>query len=364
MTRTSDIFSGFNLSTVADRERLLRVYRMWFERYPQDAKESLTQRLANGENALGAWFELLLHELLSRLGIRVEVIDIDNTDRTPDFLASHGYRSCYIEATTVNPRDNPSELDSNLVDALRMLNEMSSSDFQIRLIVNGRIRRPLSRNELNEKFGKMLRENDRDTVQKRMQEMGEWAAPSVEIKEEGWRLRGELVPISPEQQRVGKPQELIIGPVGTFSGDASPEVQKRVSNKAGKYGDLYVPLIVAANVIDVRFDREAEVAALFGAEQIRYFPNHPEIPDQLIRKPDGVWVRGGYKPRYTRLAGVIMFNGFLPWDPRGSVCVYVNPFGSNTEFPQPLYYLPQAVVEDRRLNWTKGIDVEILLATK
>lgn len=363
MIHTPNVFSGLDLSNLHDGEQLIERYGMWFERYPEYAKKSLTQRLSNEKNALGAWFELLLHELLFQLGCNVDVKDIDNPKRTPDYLASHGDRGCYVEATTVNPQDNPSSVDPNLQDALRILNSLSSSAFQMRLIVEGTIARTLSKGELVAKFGKLLTNHDPDAVKRQVQEFGEECAPYDEIRGKDWSLRGELVPISSGQLEGKESRDLIIGPLmGTYMGDASFEVQKRVSKKAGRYRLLDAPLIVAANVVDIRFDREAERAALFGPEQIRYFPNNPEIPDQLIRKPAGVWVEGGHKPRYTRLAGVIMFDGFYPRDPRGSVCLYVNPFIDEPELPKPLYRLPHAKGEYGHIR-CDGIDIETLLAT-
>ena len=357
MTYTSDIFSGFDVSNMRNGGRLLQTYEMWFERYPQYAKASLRQRLGNGDNALGAWFELLLHELLFQLGCKVDVIDIDNTEKTPDFSVSHGGRKCYVEVTTVNPGDNPSNVDRNLEDALYKLNTLNSSDFQIRLIVEGTISRTLSKKELINTFGNLLSDNDPGMVQERIQTMGEWAAPYAEFKGEDWCLRGELLPKSSDKRSRG----LIIGPMGSFAGDASPEVQKAVSKKAGKYDPCYAPLVVAANVLDIRFDREGEIAALFGQEQIQYFPGLPEVQDRLIRKPDGVWIKRGYEPRYTRLMGVIMFNGFFPWNPRGSVCLYLNPFVDNIDLPEPLCSLPRTNVENGYIRRMEGADWDYFL---
>ena len=361
MTHTSNIFSVFDLSNASDGGRLLQRYETWFERYPQCAQKSLRQRLAKERNAKGAWFELLLHELFLQFGCEVTVKDVNNENRSPDFLVDGFGRGCYVEATTVNPKDNPGPDDRNLQDAVRLLNTLESSDFQIDLSVEGKILNPVSKKELSKKFGALLSEHDPVMVREQIALMGGDGAPYAEIKHNGWVLRGTLRLIPPE----GKHRtslDLIADVGGSYTGDASPQVQKRVSNKARKYGDLDAPLIVAANVLDARFDREAEVAVLFGQEQFRYTPDRPEIPDQLIRKPDGVWIKGGYKPRYTRLAGVILFNGLHPRDPRGSVCLYINPFRSSINLPEPLYKLPHAIGEDGRLNWVEGIDIETLLA--
>ncbi len=361
MSHSPDTFPGLNLSNIPNGGPLLQRYVMWFERYPQCASASLRQRLTNRKGAQGAWFELLLHETLLRLGCDVRVTDTDNTDKTPDFLAGHVDQNCYIEATTVNPVNNPSTKDRNLEDALAKIKTLDSSDFQLRLIVEGRISRTLSKNELEDKFGKLLVGHDPDEVRMGIREFGDESAPYAEIRGKNWCLRGELQPISNEQRVEIRFRELLIGPMGSYSGDASREVREGVSKKAKKYDQLDAPLIVAVNVLDVRFDREAECAALFGQELVRDFPNHAEIPDQLVRKPDGVFIQGGHKPRHTRLAGVIFFEGFVPRNPRGSVCLYVNPFGYNTALPRPLYALPHAKGVDGRLNRVEGVDVGILL---
>ena len=356
MTQTSDFLKRFQLSRVPDE--LIDTYKSWFERYPSYAKESLSQITWLD----GAWFQLLIYELLVQLGCKVDVVDIDNTEMTPDFLVSRGGRNCYVEVTTVNPGDNPSVADRNLEDALCKLNSLISSDFQIRLIVEGKISRTLSKKELTNTFGKLVSEHDPVMVREQIDLMGEYGAPYTEIKDKGWVLRGELRPIPPEGKHRTSPG-LIVDVGGSYTGDASRNVQKAVSAKAKKYGCLDAPLIVAVNVLDPRFDREAEMATLFGHEQIQYFPDLPEVADRLIRKAEGVWVKGGYKPRYTRLTGVMFFRSFFPWSPRGSASLYLNPSIDELELPKPCYRLPHAKGEDGRMRWVEGVDIETLLAT-
>ena len=89
--------------------------------------------------------------------------------------------------------------------------------------------------------------------------------------------------------------------------DSSTPVQSAVRKKARKYGRLDVPLVVVVNGCDLFFDETDEVEALFGKEQITYFEERPDLPTKLARKPDGVWIQGGSKPRYKRLAAVWMF---------------------------------------------------------
>ena len=353
---TFDILAGLNLSKIHNGEKLQETYKSWASHYPSYAKDFLRRRKRDDS----LWFELLVHELLLNLDCEVVVLDIDNNSKTPDFLARYDERCCYVEATTVNPHDNPSVVDRNLNGALKYLNKLSSHGFHIRITVKGKISRTLTRCELKTTFGKLLSENDPIQVHKLIREYGEWAAPHAEIAEEDWSLRGELVPKSRGNMRVEDSPGLIIESIGSYIGDASSQVQSAVTKKAKKYRDLVAPLVVAVNVLDVRFDGEAALAALFGQEQITFNPNNPEDLGRLTRNPDGVWVSRSRNP-HGHLAAVIVFNSLFWWNPHGSVCLYLNPFIGNPALPKSLYKLPHAKGENGYGRRIEGADLDYLL---
>ena len=110
------------------------------------------------------------------------MVDIDNTDKTPDFLASHQDRNCYVEATIVNPRDNIAVVDDNFENAKDRLNTLHSPYFQICLTVDGKLTRTLSNKDLMEPFRKLLGEHDPAKVREQIALMGEYGAPYAEIK--------------------------------------------------------------------------------------------------------------------------------------------------------------------------------------
>ena len=294
MTNKPEILGAFDPSVVPDREQLLKLYESWFERYPSYAKQSLRRRLPGDS----AWFELMMHELLIQIGCKVEVKDIGNAGKNPDFLVQSDGGRCYTEVTTVNPESNIAVVDPNFEDALRKLRKLSttsdtlkSSGLEILLHVEGRITRTLGSGELKQLLEKLLTENDLLSVKEYP-----WTAQPQEITGEGWKLRAELEPRLPSMRQEN--EELVTGPYGSFSGDASNKVREAVKKKARKYPNLDAPLIVALNVWDPRFRHEtAEMAALFGDEAIQYFLDRPDIPDRTVRMPDGVWVKGGYEPR-------------------------------------------------------------------
>ena len=228
------------------------------------------------------------------------------------------------------------------------INELTSSHFYIYMKVDGKLSRALSRNQVVPPFAKLLATHNPDDVQRLIDKEGLFAAPSETIKCGTWSLQGQLIPITPEKRGYNKSRRLVIGPARTAMVDSSTPVQRAVQRKARKYGRFDVPLVVVANGCDSFFDKTNEVEALFGKEQITYFEERPDLPLKLVRKPDGVWIQGGPKPRYTRLNAVWMFQNVAPWNLSANNCLYVNPFVCDMELPEVLYRFPYARAHEER----------------
>ena len=144
--------------------------------------------------------------------------------------------------------------------------------------------------------------------------------------------------------------------------DSSTSVQRAVRKKASRYGRLDAPLVVAANVREPFFDKDDEMEALFGQEQITYFKDYPDPPLKLNRKPDGVWIRGGYRPRYTRLDAVWIFDDIASWNLHdASNCFYVNPYAGDMRLPDVLYRLPHARAYEGEIQRCEGENIRRLL---
>ena len=331
-----DFLRDLPLSQVPGGERLFNMYRSWLDRYPACAKESL----GSIKWLDGAWFQLLIHELLLQLGCKVEVKDVDNAEKIPDFLAKERDRCCYVEVTTSKPTHNIAEVDKNYEDAKHRLNKLNSSDFRIHLMVHGKMTEQLSNKELLGPFRKLLDTYDKDKFIEYVSLVGN--VPSERIIGKDWWLLGKLVPV-PEEITHGSSPDLIVDMGGGSSGDASPEVMNVLLKKSKHYGTLDAPFVLAINVLDYRFDEWAEVATLFGSSS------------------NGVWGRDGNKPRYTRLTGVLFFRDFFPWSPRGSACLYLNPFANKADLPEALYKLPHASWKDESVHRVEGMDIGDLL---
>ena len=366
------LFAYLNRSARREVTEIRDRLESWFERFPVEARHDVRERFRENDDHAhqGAVFELLIHELLIRLDCRVEVHpDIPGTGSRPDFLARHGDYSFYIEATVVDPKGSLSASRPLEEDVVAKINQLKSPHFYIYAKVDGELSSALSLRQVIEPFATLLRDHDPDEVQRMIDERGPNAAPSEKIECGGWSLHGWLQPLPPERRGDGRRGTLVIGPARSGMIDSSTPVQRAIQKKAGKYGHLDAPLVVALNARDSFFDKDDEMQALFGKEQVTFTKDYPDLPVKLTRKADGVWIQGGYKPRYTRLAAVLIFRDIAPWNLCDAPnCLYVNPYIDYTTLPEVLYRLPHAraretqIPHEYEIQWFEGEHISRLFS--
>ena len=160
MERSESVSTFLNRSAhpkiIEVRDRL----QSWFERFPVEARQDLRERFRRDDDHTyhGAVFELLVHELLVRLGCTVEVHpEIPGTGSRPDFLARHGDCPFYVEATVVNPKRSLSASRPLEDDVVAKINQLESLHFRILARVEGELPRALSRRQVIEPFANLLR---------------------------------------------------------------------------------------------------------------------------------------------------------------------------------------------------------------
>ncbi len=358
-------FAYLNRSSHRKATRIRGRLESWFERFPVKAQDDVRGRFRGDDDHAyrGATFELLIHELITRLDCIADVHpEIRGMDSRPDFFVRHKGQCCYVEATVIDPKDSPFVPNSLEEDVVAKINTLTSSHFRIFAQVDGKLTTPLSREKATQPFTELLSGHDPDEIQDLIDSKGRFAAPSRKIEHGTWSLQGWLRPIPPEKRGDGKSRTLVIGPARCEGVDSSTPVRRAAKKKARKYGCLDAPLVVAANVRDFSFDKDDEMEALFGKERISYVEERPDRPLKISRKPDGVWIQGGYQPRYTRLAAVLIFRDIAPWNLCDApTCLYVNPFTGDKRLPDVLYRLPHARAHEDEIQWFDGENVGQLL---
>jgi hypothetical protein len=108
----------------------------WFDRWPADDREQLRARLMGKQPSDfdGAFWELYLHEVHSRLGFTItREPEMAGLPTRPDFLMERDDGAFYLEATVVG-RSAREIADQRRVDAvIAIMNEAYHPDFSVRL---------------------------------------------------------------------------------------------------------------------------------------------------------------------------------------------------------------------------------------
>ena len=329
----------------------------WFKKFPPEHRKDLRKRFrSDGQNRQGAFFELFLHELLTRLGFSLTVHPEITGAKRPDFLVCYDNQRFYLEATVTGQEEGPFTRNRNEQDVIDKLNTLTSPNFHITIHIEGTLLRTLSQNDVIRPFKELLDDHDPDEVQRLIDERGGNSAPSQRIECEDWYLEGWLRPISPDERKrkSNSTQRLILGyDIGAATDCADP-VRKALKKKAQRYRHLDAPLAVAVNTRDLFYNgRDHDMDVLFGDQQLLYSMERPELSPQFGRKPNGVWSQD------RRIDAFLSFQRVDFWNlwHNASACLYINPHNSNVALPDALFQLPHAKGYDGIMKWFEGVDI-------
>lgn len=341
-------FVYLNRSARPEANLIRALLEVWFSRYPQAEAVDLRARFrsSNDLQHSSAFFELFLHELLLRLGLYPQIHPAVplTTTRRPDFvIKSPLSKSFYMEAVVAsNTSEDKYAARARMNVVYDSINRLHSPDFFIGMDIQGTPQTPPPAGPIRSFLSKRLAGLDPDEMMTLL-ESGLDALPHWHYKYEDWKIDFYPIPKSPENR--GKPGTRPIGLMfhGPQFMDSRTAIRGALCAKAGRYGDLDLPYVVAVNALDRSTDFTDVMEALFGKEKyILDFPRSRSNESEMTRELDGVWTsKSG--PRYTRLSAALVVIGLSPWNlPRANIRLYHNPW-ANLPYNSELTLLPQAV---------------------
>lgn len=125
--------------------------------------------------------------------------------------------------------------------------------------------------------------------------------------------------------------------------------------KAGKYGDLDLPFLVAINAQEQHLDRIDMMEALFGKEG--YLMSRESEDVRMVREPNGLWT-SATGPRYSRVSAVLLVSSLVPWSVGScSPWLFLNPWAKRP-LPSVLTAVSTARPshEDHKMIFSDGAD--------
>lgn len=341
-----DGFSFLNRvrSPAADRIRI--ELQDWFDRYPQAERENLRKRFRTEFES--AFFELLLHQLLVKLGGAVEVHpELSPDSDRPDFLVSDlGYAPLVVEARVVtNMSEKEAARRARLGTLYDLINEYESSNFFLSL---DEISNPQG---LQPKWARLRAFLDRklsplnpDELTRVITEQGLDALPVLDfVDPEGdpnaFRLRARPLPKSKGARGIPGLRTIGVYPAEFSMGGSAPAIRSALRKKLRRYDVSGRAFMIALNLDPWDNDRIDLMEALYGAEQIIIGPG-PTV-EGMQRAPDGIW-RGAEGWRYRELSAVLVMSTG-PYEIQSArIRLYRHP-DPEVAVPEALEALPQAI---------------------
>lgn len=281
----------------------------WFADYPRMHAADLRGRFRDAVPAqhYGAWWELYLYRLASRLGFTIDVHpQLPGTTHRPDFRFARGGVSCLVEATTtwsgVNANPPPSQAEARIMNAI---NQARSASFYLQLEWVKRGRRIPSASDIVPQIEQWLDSLDPAAV------IAETPGNRTtrEIAARDWVMRFTVLPRKPQTQDHRGPILGLLPPVSGFTNDVD-RLRRTLDRKRLRYRDPNEPLILAVLISSVTVSKTSIEQALLGSEAIEIDPTNLQL-GRVVRRKDGFWAPGP-PPQNTRISAVLTGENLAP----------------------------------------------------
>ncbi|MGX7828294.1 hypothetical protein ACTG9Q_24705 [Actinokineospora sp. 24-640] len=266
----------------------------WVAVYPDGEKKEITSRIRDGRsnvNHRGALWELYLHAMLTGAGYDVECHpELEHTTRRPDFLATKGDESFYVEARRISGSDAKSAEEARWATIIDKLNTVESPDFHLLVDISkvGPTSPPVAR--IKKRVDAKLRQLGQDGTSND----GE-VSDTVEWEQDGWEVSIRFLPKS-EQAKVRKDFRPVaaLSAGGVYIVDDVKPLLGALKDKGSAYGRLSKPLVVAVSVSSFNLDQDDVFQAVYGTKVER---EHLSGETSTYKRDDGYWSDDASKAR-------------------------------------------------------------------
>ena len=358
MSNPYSTFAAFNQDGSLETQNIRNKLEHWFQKFPSSSQNDLRSRFRSNrpDDHEAAFFELFLHELLTNLGLKIEVHPtLPDSTRHPDFLVCEGRKYFYLEAATTGKKSGPytpTKIEQQIIEKLRKL---TSPNFNLSIEMIGTLSKSIKTERLLRKVTTLLQKHQPDEVEAIIHTQGSNAAPSEQEAHEDWSIKVWLSPISAPARRPNQIRPVTVNFMKAKFTNAIDPVKNKLQEKSTSYGNPQIPLVVAVHTQDPFYTgQESDMEVLFGKERIVYVDGSP----QRERAPNGAW-SGGHGRRIAAFFRVQKAD--IRNFPHASGCLYINPSQPNIDLPAALLRLPHANSIYGNMTWSDGINIGQLL---
>lgn len=352
-------FTYYNRSARPDIVRIRVALEKWFIDYPDSEKKEFRERFrsTNDSHHSSAFFELVIYELLLHMGCLVEIHCVPSSvaTRRPDFLvAPPDGNKFYMEAVLATDESNQKSAARARINAVYdAINRFDSPNFFIGMELKGEPKAQPSARNIKQFLTKKLQGLDADQIT-RQQIENPASIPRWRYEHDGWQI--DFSPIPKSENLRGKPGVRPIGQWSTGMQEINVDVAIRdaITKKAGRYGELDLPYIIAVNVLsEWGADQITIMNALFGQDAMQFNCVGDKWVSKPIRKPNGAWIHKS-GPTNTRVSAALIFTGLYPHNIPGAIVhLYHNPWAAKP-YSSILTCLPQGIIMGKNIELREG----------
>ena len=324
--------------------------------YPQIDQLDIIGRLKSREEAnfVSALFEMVLFNVLLRLGMKVDVHPCLSNGYKPDFevLSPNGHKF-YIEAVLSSERSQRSVAGQRMIDTtLEVVNSHAHPLFRVAVTSTGEPSTQPNAKKLKENIHRWL-----DGLGPNTKSDDEKAISKFDIN--GWQLQCKAIPINSRKENSSGILFISIGSDAHMVNRSTP-IRDAIVSKANKYGKLDSPLMIAVNSLCFFLDEDEELSALYGSLQADFSLDNLDADFGISRTRNGAW-NGSKGPQYRNVCAVWIFRNLHLY----SLCdaqntLYLNPFSCH-DIPESLLTLSHHRVEGDVGRKYDGLPIHSLL---
>lgn len=292
--------------------------------YPDAEARELVGRLSSEDVQFNsAFWEIYLYQLFASIGYEIQVHPEVSNGKNPDFYLSHpSGQNLYLEALTSGVKKELDTASNKIIgEALDYIDaNVKSNLFRISIGNIGYPTNPVSKKEIANKISKWLEGLDHPEC------LESENSPSLKIDTgKNWKLEVEAKALQEPS-----PDGSIIYGNGGFTQwiDTKTGIKDRISEKAGKYGELNEPYVIAVNSTGHGLRRDDVFQVLFGEEEFYINPTSGEWSQGI--NPNGLFL-SNRQESHTRVSGVLIGYNIRPFTVKeDDVELYLHPY---TQYP-------------------------------
>lgn len=291
---TARQFSWLNTCAEPYAQRVRDLFECLVKDYPESHRDRLVARMRSDDDSehRSAALELVMHAWLIRQGHEILAVEpeLEHTPRSPDFLVrSPKGDEYFLEATARQ------EEDDRLTETRDAINAVESPVY-LDVTIRGQPTKTISAKKIAQDVRKYIDGLDLSA------DVKTW--PGAVLEADGAQISFRA--FMPKSQKNLKARTIGMFSSGARMVSTSGDLDRVLKKKAGRYGTLDKPLIVAVTTSDFTTRLNALTTALFGEEATVINRNDPSVPARYTRVPNGIWRNHPNRWTNTGMSGVIL----------------------------------------------------------